>query len=332
MADVFISYAREDRELASSLAADLIARKCTVWWDADILASDNYYKAILGALTAAKAAIVIWTRNSVESLFVRDEARFALYYNKLVAVKESKLTIIDIPFGFQSHHTEDISDRVRIIAALTKLGAVPVPLPGCELPLTQQIGASNSIEDMLELMAKTSSAEMRQLAARHVADLMQTKGSSALFSRQANALTPSKWSSFWKGVTFRPPKFSLRDQGRIGAIGAVVGSILLSFVIMGVTYQVLPTPLISNPVSDAIIPVALPWLLNLYLLRAFLAQRAFGSALLIAVVWLFFTTTIGLGAFQLFYPVLGVTRAGVIMAAVPILAATYAFYEFMRRR
>jgi hypothetical protein len=54
MADVFISYARPDREMARSLAAALIARGYQVWWDFELLGGEEFRDAIMEELQAAK--------------------------------------------------------------------------------------------------------------------------------------------------------------------------------------------------------------------------------------------------------------------------------------
>jgi TIR domain len=59
VADIFISYARPDRAIAEALATNLMARGYSVWWDAELLGSDDFYEVILEALRNAKAAIVI---------------------------------------------------------------------------------------------------------------------------------------------------------------------------------------------------------------------------------------------------------------------------------
>ena len=112
--------------MAEALAADLEQRGFGVWWDAELVESDNFQDAILAALSRAKAAIVIWTKNSVTSNFVRDEARYALFHNKLIATKAGELDVIEIPFGFQSQHTEDVLNRDNILRALKKLGVQPL--------------------------------------------------------------------------------------------------------------------------------------------------------------------------------------------------------------
>lgn len=74
MADVFISYAREDLKRAQLLAEALLAEGFSVWWDHDLVGGDNFREQIDQVIASAKVAIVIWSEHSVGSRFVRDEA------------------------------------------------------------------------------------------------------------------------------------------------------------------------------------------------------------------------------------------------------------------
>lgn len=74
MADVFISYAREDARKAEMLAEALTAEGLTVWWDHDLVGGDNYRELITDTINAASCVIVIWSEPSVASPFVKDEA------------------------------------------------------------------------------------------------------------------------------------------------------------------------------------------------------------------------------------------------------------------
>jgi hypothetical protein len=77
MADIFISYAKQERELTVDLAHDLEAKGCSVWWDTSLLSGDLFEEVILAELAQARAVIVIWTKSSVKSLWVKSEARRA---------------------------------------------------------------------------------------------------------------------------------------------------------------------------------------------------------------------------------------------------------------
>ena len=54
MSDVFISYAHEDRPLAEALAKDLGQRGYSVWWDAELVGSDNFQDVILAAQSQSR--------------------------------------------------------------------------------------------------------------------------------------------------------------------------------------------------------------------------------------------------------------------------------------
>jgi len=70
MADVFISYSRSHREFTRTLAKELEEKGVTVWWDTDLIAGESFRERIIQELKACKAAIVIWTPDSVHSDYV----------------------------------------------------------------------------------------------------------------------------------------------------------------------------------------------------------------------------------------------------------------------
>lgn len=55
MADVFISYANEDRERAEQLASALEARSWSVWWDRGVIPGERFDDVIQRELEAAKS-------------------------------------------------------------------------------------------------------------------------------------------------------------------------------------------------------------------------------------------------------------------------------------
>ena len=67
MADVFISYAREDRPAAQLLARALEAGGRSVWWDREILPGKDFAELIGAELARAKAVVVIWSVASTKS-------------------------------------------------------------------------------------------------------------------------------------------------------------------------------------------------------------------------------------------------------------------------
>jgi hypothetical protein len=95
--DVFISYKREEREIAKAIAEVLARRGYRLWWDAELLPGDTWRDAITAVIKQARAVVVLWSEKAVDSSFVRDEAARALNSKKLIAVR---LDGCETPLGF----------------------------------------------------------------------------------------------------------------------------------------------------------------------------------------------------------------------------------------
>ena len=75
MADIFLSYAREDLAKAKQLAAALENQGWSVFWDRTaLLAGQDFEEAIEQAIEQAKCMIVAWSAASKRSDWVRGEA------------------------------------------------------------------------------------------------------------------------------------------------------------------------------------------------------------------------------------------------------------------
>ncbi len=74
MPDVFISYNREDREIAGLVANALEAEGFSVWWDAALRAGETYDEVTELNLRSAGAVVVLWSKRSSNSKWVRAEA------------------------------------------------------------------------------------------------------------------------------------------------------------------------------------------------------------------------------------------------------------------
>lgn len=84
MADVFLSYKREDAAKVRMLVAALQKQGFDPWWDEDIPPSAPWEATIEQALAEAKAVIVCWSPASVASENVRSEARVAREDGRLI--------------------------------------------------------------------------------------------------------------------------------------------------------------------------------------------------------------------------------------------------------
>jgi hypothetical protein len=100
--DLFISYKREERDTARQLADGLESRGWSVWWDPKLQAGERFDDVIERAIKNVKCVIVLWSRRSITSTYVKDEASCALEAEKLVPVA---LDDAKPPFRFQGLHT-----------------------------------------------------------------------------------------------------------------------------------------------------------------------------------------------------------------------------------
>jgi WD40 repeat protein len=102
----FISYSREDRPRVQKIAQALESKGLSVWWDPHLKTGTGFRAEISQALAQAKAVIVVWSRNSVTSRFVCDEADEGAARGILFPVL---LDRVDIPLGFRQIQTADLT-------------------------------------------------------------------------------------------------------------------------------------------------------------------------------------------------------------------------------
>ncbi len=98
MADIFISYARADRDKIEKLAAALEAADYSVWWDTNIKGGARFAAEIAREVKAADIVIVAWSENSVKSEWVLDEAAQGRDEGKLAPIA---LDDVLPPLGFR---------------------------------------------------------------------------------------------------------------------------------------------------------------------------------------------------------------------------------------
>ena len=107
MTDIFISYAREDRELARPIARALQARGWSVWWDRDVKAGQAFDEVIERELEMAKSVVVLWSTASIASDWVKGEAAAAVQRGVFVP---ALIDNIKLPLEFSRRQTVDLID------------------------------------------------------------------------------------------------------------------------------------------------------------------------------------------------------------------------------
>ena len=84
MADVFVSYKRENQDAVQPIVRGLRGAGLSVWWDQDIAPDAPWEATIESELGKAKVVLVAWSRAAVASENVKAEARRARTQGKLI--------------------------------------------------------------------------------------------------------------------------------------------------------------------------------------------------------------------------------------------------------
>jgi adenylate cyclase len=143
MSDVFISYARSTAKQAQQVAEALRGQGYSVWIDDDLPAHRTYSRVIEEQMAAAKAAVVIWSADAVQSEWVMSEANRAREDRKVVQVITDKTRL---PMPFDTIQCADLADWTgdleapgwrKVLSSLAELLGVAAPAPAAigEAPL-----------------------------------------------------------------------------------------------------------------------------------------------------------------------------------------------------
>ena len=121
MASIFLSYSREDAAKADRIAHALEAAGHQVWWDRRIGAGSRFSKEIDAALKSADLVVVLWSKASVDSAWVQDEAADGRDSGRLVPVL---IDPVSPPLGFRQYQSIDLARRRGSNAAGPLLEAI----------------------------------------------------------------------------------------------------------------------------------------------------------------------------------------------------------------
>jgi TIR domain len=107
MSDIFISYARADKEKAELLANAFSQNGWSVWWDREIPPGKSFDETIENALSSARCVVVLWSKTSVSSRWVKTEAAEGAERGILVP---ALIDSVKIPLEFKRIEAADLSD------------------------------------------------------------------------------------------------------------------------------------------------------------------------------------------------------------------------------
>lgn len=128
---VFLSYAHEDETHARGIVEVLEQAGFTVWWDGLLGGGERFSSVIEAALERARAVVVLWSKTSLSSHWVHDEAARGRDRRCLVPLS---IDGVEPPLGFRQFHVIDLSRAKarpddpamrRLINAVAALVALP---------------------------------------------------------------------------------------------------------------------------------------------------------------------------------------------------------------
>lgn len=128
---VFVSYSRADQKRAVQIISALEQAGLRVWWDGLLEGGDTFLPTTEAALEGADAVVVLWSKTSVDSHWVRDEATAGRDRRRLVPLSLDGSTA---PLGFRQVQLIDITkwrgnaagpEFQRVIRAVTVLAGQP---------------------------------------------------------------------------------------------------------------------------------------------------------------------------------------------------------------
>lgn len=124
MADIFISYSKQQPQPTRELADYLTSEGYSVWWDAHVTAGETFREIIDRELDAAGAVIVIWTPASIGSKWVLAEADHADQDRKLIPLRTKDVDVRYIPKPYSTYHTDVADNRAAVLAAVRRVVGV----------------------------------------------------------------------------------------------------------------------------------------------------------------------------------------------------------------
>ncbi len=103
---IFVSYSRADQKIAIPIIDALEKAGFSVWWDGLLAGGEKFADTTDDMLENAKAVVVLWSKNSVQSHWVHDEATRGRDRHCLVPLS---IDGTEPPLGFRQFQVIDIS-------------------------------------------------------------------------------------------------------------------------------------------------------------------------------------------------------------------------------
>jgi hypothetical protein len=291
MADVFLSYSRQDKALAARFVELLEGVGWDVFWDQETRAGTLWPKVLEDELGKARCLLVLWTSNSVASRWVRIEAYEALQNDKLLPIL---LERVKPPLEFRQTQIFDLigwtgeTSDPRLPRLFDDLAAIA----GCAPPRPRRIGTTaghttapaprpaeaatpapaEAAPQPLESMAPTTVTDP-QRAADGIATAIEAAPEPPVAppvaprTAQRDAPAPEAAAATAQpvaiavaraplGGTERPVPTLLRS--RRAWLGAIVAAVIPAVWLLRAAMAPEPSPPVAAPTPEAIVPAPSP--------------------------------------------------------------------------
>lgn len=137
MNDIFLSYSTKDRGRLKPLFEALQRQGWSVFWDhSSIHTGENWHRKIGEAISNSRCVIVVWSKHSILSEWVLEEAHMAKSRDVLLPIRIDE---VEPPFGFSLRQAGDFTrwngkaDHPAFIELAARiyglLGSAPEPPP-----------------------------------------------------------------------------------------------------------------------------------------------------------------------------------------------------------
>jgi formylglycine-generating enzyme required for sulfatase activity len=155
MSDIFLSYATEDRDRIRPLVEALEGMGWSVFWDRIIPTGQTWWQVIPQEIRNCRAVVVVWSRQSVESVYVREELEAGR--RRGIRLLPVQVEEVDPPFGFGSLQAADLtrwdgsaetSAFLRLAQDISQVPGMPKPVPR-RTPRPESITGNDGAEMVL---------------------------------------------------------------------------------------------------------------------------------------------------------------------------------------
>jgi hypothetical protein len=196
MSDVLISYAREDLHTARRMANALEMQGWSVFWDRTIPAGKTWRDVIGAALDQCGCVVVLWSKHSISSRWVIEEAEHGL---KKGLLAPALIENVEPPLGFGSIQAADLSvwsgsqEDPALQSFLADIAEILGSLPATKSKERPEAEKHTRHESKAERSLETETGDDRRVEEESIqAEASTNRGAAALDSRISAAPPQTK--------------------------------------------------------------------------------------------------------------------------------------------